>query len=491
MNVELIYLQEDATWQEQVAAVWSVIKQDLTPLSESERDDVLRRCHEALRLDPERSGIGAVPHWEKDPENPKQQVRKDRPTLHLSGLRELTARYGGEVLVEDVVEDPVAGSATVTVRAQLPFGAQTFPGIGGATTQQAHEYGETAVEFAQTKAVRFALSRLVRTPSASAAPQVQRPSQTLKRTVAPSTSLKPGDAERDPKAPPEVPTSPLISPPPLAWSSGPEAEDTTPLEAEVEQDLASLAAMGPALSDPEAAEQVDVAAPDWCLPAPDFGSARLPWPAPLVRKSSVGQGDVSPGQVRDYKRLLEERGVVGDDAIERFTAHLMTGAHGDTLPPQALQAQELARKIEQVREMASSKEMQKLDAALDERGYLDAESRRARLEELLGVKDERDLGFVSSRAVAQAMRSLADEPTLTQIHECRGLLERIGVTEPYVMGRRIADALGHDDPVAPEDLTAKEIDALIHSMRPTVDRMKIKTKIPTVRQRMFPWSPDR
>ncbi|MHB1525035.1 MAG: hypothetical protein ACYCZN_01930 [Candidatus Dormibacteria bacterium] len=482
MNVELIYLEEDATWPEQAAAVWSVLKQDLTAMSEPEKAEVLVRCHEALRLDPAERPLYTPFATRGDPENPERWIH---PALSLSGLRDLAGRYGAAVLVESEDEDPIAGTATVRVRAHLPSGAGT-PGVASVTTQQAKEDGTFPLAFARTVAERRALSQLVRTPFSG--PDVTGPPlPSTKRTLPPPSSSALAANSTEP-----VITEASPSPaPPLPWARGPEAEVATPMNADVEQDLSSLEAMGPATSGLEAAEPVDVDAPDWCLPTPDFGSARLPWPAPLIRKSSVGQGDVSPGQIADYKRLLEQRGVVGTDAIERFTARLVTGAYGDTLPPQALQAQELARKIEQVRELASSKEMQKLDVTLDERGYLDDESRHARLDELLGVKDERDLGFVSSRAVAQAMRALADEPTLTQIHECRGLLERIGVTEPHVMERRIADALGREDPVPPEQLSAKEIDALIHSMRPTVDRMKIKTKIPTVRQRLFPWSPDR
>jgi len=215
---------------------------------------------------------------------------------------------------------------------------------------------------------------------------------------------------------------------------------------------------------------------------------RQPWPYQESKITSPGEFKPPPSQVDAYVRLLAERGVTSGEEQRRFTGRLMTGADV-SLNHYLLPVRDLRRCMEEVRSLASSNELQELDMALADRGYLDGPERAQKLLKLVGVRTPRDQDFLSSRDIAGAMRTLSDEPTLTQVAECQILMEHLGLKEPQHQEMQAMKYLGRTDPVPLSSLSAKEIGQCIKTMQPSVQAMKTKTMFLSNRQRHFPWSP--
>lgn len=479
MMDEILALTRDSSFEDVSAAAWSVVRQDLTDLSEPERVRVIEQCHLALGLDP-RTGVVDRAWGERRVNGEK--VTFLHPYIKVPGLRALANRFG-EVRTSTESETVEGGTLKVSALAAIP-GGHWARAEGSATEEEAARARRTQVDLASEQAVRRALWKLVRAPF----PETPAPGGLA--WAAPMASTTSGEGNDPAIAAVAAPAGQeLPVPPPASSSSGAiQAPQAVSGPSESDAELASLEAMAPAPADLEAVEATNPLPPEWCLPERDRPGRRLPWPIGQGRVTSVGQMPPSPDQMREFQQLLAARGVEGN-AIFTFTGRLHT--HAETpLNPALLTSQEMARGIEQVRDLASDQEMKSLNEALAERGWMDGDRLYQRLETLVGATSDRDMQFVSSRTIGQALRVLENEPTLIQVHECQILLDRIGIKDPTLQASRIAEMVGRDEPVQPDKLSAKEIDAVIKTMRPTVASMKVKTNVRTNRQRLFPWSPD-
>ena len=478
---EILRLTPDSSFEDVSAAAWSVVRQDVTELSEEERARVLEECHEALGFDPSSGVVDTV--WGQRRVG-GEKIDFLHPYIKVPGLRALTNRFGGAAT--SIVDETVDGDTLkVTVVAEMPSG-RTVRARGSATEAQAVAAHRLQVEVATEQAVRRALWGLVRTSFTDQ----PAPGGLAWAAPAPSTAAAPGEAlPTDSAAVPAAPDVPRDWEPPTTSRDPSEPVLEASRTPDVDPELASFEPMAPSAADLAAVESTQILPPEWCLPTRDDPTRRLPWPMGLGRVTAVGQMPPSEDQMREYQRLLAERGVEGN-AIFKFTGRLHT--HAETpLNPALLTASEMARCIDQVRELASEMEMKGLYQSLSDRGYLEPAQVAEKLTVLVGAKAERDLDFVTSRTVGQAIRALETEPTLVQVHECRILLERIGVSDPTNQATRLAEITGRDEPTPPEQLSAKEIAGVIATMRPTVARMKLKKRpFPTNRQRLFPWSSD-
>ena len=464
-----------------------IVNQDLTPLSEPERADLLHRAHLALGFPPESGAVCVVPKRDTYDVG-GELVKAERPYVNLEGLNALAARYGASTRILSTAFHE--NGVVVTMRAELPDG-RFRERAGYCVNAHALDKGRPAVDIACEHAANQVLYGLFGLPMPDdtlGKRYLERQIEGIKEALGPETNRVEGDAL--PSAQEPVATSVPVP----AAEAAPAAPPPPAQPQAVDPEMASLEAMG--MGDPDAD----------CFAPPDFAAVeasnslppgwqvaertrrRQPWPYQESKITSPGEFKPPPSQVDAYVRLLAERGVTSGEEQRRFTGRLMTGADV-SLNHYLLPVRDLRRCMEEVRSLASSNERQELDMALADRGYLDGPERAQKLLKLVGVRTPRDQDFLSSRDIAGAMRTLSDEPTLTQVAECQILMEHLGLKEPQHQEMQAMKYLGRTDPVPLSSLSAKEIGQCIKTMQPSVQAMKTKTMFPSNRQRHFPWSP--
>lgn len=464
-----------------------IVHQDLTPLSEPDRAAVLHRAHLALGLPPE---SGTVVAMEGEYNIGGKTVPVLRPYVNTEGLNRLATRYGARtrVLSTAIHENGVV----VTMRAELP-GGRFRERAGYCTAAFAAGKGRPPLDIALERASNQSLYGLFGLPL----PDDSLGELYLRRQVA---KIKEGlgaevsRVEGDPVGAEGPGSAADTAPTPEEVEVASPSQNTPAAPPDVDPELASIEAMG--MGDPNfdciappdlaAAEASNSLPPGWEVA--ERTRRRRPWPYGKSRVTSPGEMEPPPPQVNAYIKLLVDRGLTSGEAQSQFTGRLVTGAD-IPLNPYVMPVRDLRRCMDMVQSLASPDEMEAFDAALADRGYLSGPERDQKLLKLVGVKTPRDREFLTSRDVANAMRSLSDEPTLTQIAECEILMEHLGVKEPKLQELQAMEYLGRTDPVPLRSLSAKEIGQCIGTMAPSVQGMKTKTMFPTNRQHYRPWSP--
>ena len=261
-----------------------IVNQDLTPLSEPERADLLRRAHLALGFAPESGAVCVVPKKDTYAIG-GERVKAERPYVNLDGLKKLAERYGASTRVLSTTAHE--NGVVVTMRAELPDG-RFRERAGYCINAHALDKGRPAVDIACEHAANQVLYGLFGLPMPEdtlGEVYLERQIEKIKQGLGPEVGRVEGGL-------PLVPPAPVASPPePAVVDAAPRTPEAPAEPSVVDPELASLEAMGMGESDADCLTPADFTAVETSNPvagprsgrgpgngAPRRGCRRLPRP---------------------------------------------------------------------------------------------------------------------------------------------------------------------------------------------------------------------